>query len=114
MRIINKKLLENTAMGICVAGALYISGSAVRDVIEYDKKYINNVSKKKKEKDPSRYLKIVDNITAGKLHNTPKNWENELQLMRDSLRIDSLCKKAYFEGAQMVRDSIKNTLKVIK
>lgn len=26
MRIINKKLMENTAMGICVAGALYISG----------------------------------------------------------------------------------------
>lgn len=35
-----------------------------------------------------------------------KTWENAVREVQDSLRVDSLCKKAYFEGAQMVRDSI--------
>mgnify|MGYP007069854046 CR=1 FL=1 len=36
-------------------------------------------------------------------------WQKSRRSVIDSLKIDSIAKKAYFEGAQMVRDSIANS-----
>lgn len=111
---INKTIFDNTIMGLCAAGSLCAIGSTIKNSVEQDKKVITNISQEIKEKDPNRYLKITGNIASGKFKNQPQNWQKELELMNDSLKIDSLCKKAYFDGAQMVRDSIKNASKVIK
>ena len=81
--------------------------STVKDVIDYNNSCIKNISTKIKEKDPERYLNILNNINDGKLQNSKPNWQKELYIMNDSLKIDSLCKKAYFDGARMVKDSIK-------
>mgnify|MGYP006985821713 CR=1 FL=1 len=43
--------------------------------------------------------------------NKPVENTNEAIAIQDSLRMDSLIKKAYFEGAQMVRDSIAGVKK---
>ena len=46
------------------------------------------------------------------MNNSTAKWMKEYNKMMDSLKIDSLTKKAYFEGAQMVRDSIKAATKL--
>ena len=46
------------------------------------------------------------------MKNSVANWKNEYNKMMDSLKIDSIAKKAYFDGAQMVRDSIKVATKL--
>ena len=60
-------------------------------------------------KDSLRY-KRVEKETAKLDYIVEKNaWARELSAMNDSLKIDSIARKAYFEGAQMVRDSINNS-----
>lgn len=39
-----------------------------------------------------------------------KDWQYEVDKMNASMKAEGLAKKAYFEGAQMVRDSIKNAV----
>lgn len=48
----------------------------------------------------NKYIELRNKGTRGAA------WTNAAKEVYDSLRVDSLCKKAYFEGAQMVRDSI--------
>ena len=55
-----------------------------------------------REKDSVRYNRLIND---GKWHNG-KYWELEAKKMNDSIKTDSLIKKAYFEGMQAVRDSI--------
>ena len=49
----------------------------------------------------NKYIELINKGTRG-----PVAWTNAAMEVQDSMRVDSLCKKAYFEGAQMVRDSI--------
>lgn len=63
-------------------------------------------------KDINRFNRINNAITHGEMKNSTANWMKEYNKMMDSLKIDSLTKKAYFEGAQMVRDSIKAATKL--
>ena len=69
---------------------------------------INDIKTKVASKDSLRYKRVeketngYDNVTKRRV------WEKELSDMNDSLRVDSIVKQAYFEGAQMVRDSINN------
>ena len=55
-----------------------------------------------REKDTARYNKLINDK---KWHNG-EYWELEAKKMNDSIKTDSLIKKAYFEGMQAVRDSI--------
>lgn len=63
-------------------------------------------------KDINRLNRINNAISQGEMKNTLANWKNEYNKMMDSLKTDSIAKKAYFDGAQMVRDSIKVAAKI--
>lgn len=58
------------------------------------------------------YEALEQNISnkGGSLTNKALGWQKAL----DSLKMDAACKKAYMEGAQMVRDSIKTASKIKK
>ena len=51
-------------------------------------------------------------MNDGVSRHTYKEWQYEVNRMNDSIKADSMARRAYFEGAQMVRDSIKNAEKV--
>ena len=74
------------------------------------KRNINNLNKEIQMKDSARYNNLVK---AGKTNNIYV-LRDQAKKMNDSLKIDSVAKKAYFEGAQMVRDSLKKAQKVVK
>lgn len=58
---------------------------------------------------PDRYIQILEDG-----NDCTKAWQKAAKEVKDSLRVDSLCRKAYFEGAQMVRDSINSAKNFIK
>ncbi len=72
--------------------------------INYDKELVKNAKAEIKAKDPQRFERLI--MKSDKMSKFA--WQNELNSMNDSLRLDSVARKAYFEGAQMVRDSINN------
>lgn len=74
--------------------------------VNYDKDVIEKAKKEIKMKDPQRFSRLKKQAEDGKM--SKFSWKEECEKMNDSLRIDSISKKAYFEGAQMVRDSIAN------
>ena len=74
--------------------------------IDYDKNVAEKSKKEIKAKDPQRYAMLEKRAEDGEM--SKFKWREECIKMNDSLRIDSVYKKAYFEGAQMVRDSIAN------
>ena len=49
---------------------------------------------------PDKYTNIIKQRTA--------NWNEVAKELEDSLKLDSIIKKAYFEGQQSIRDSIKS------
>ena len=55
-------------------------------------------------------IAVAQNKLVEKAEKNKIQMEQE-QRMRDSLRIESITQKAYFEGMQAVRDSIANTKK---
>ena len=105
------KFIGYSTMALLVT---YCIGSTFNDVRKKEEEFIANTSKEIRNKDVNRHNRIVNNILSGTIHNDYKMWNKELTEMKDSLRIDSLCKKAYFDGAQMVRDSITNTKDMVK
>ncbi len=71
----------------------------------------DNIKSEVLSKDSLRY-KRVEKETEKLGYATKKQiWIKELADMNDSIKFDSIAKKAYFEGAQMVRDSINNSKK---
>ena len=74
--------------------------------IDYDKNVMKKSKNEIKAKDPQRYAMLEKRAEDGNM--SKFRWKEECIKMNDSLRIDSVYKKAYFEGAQMVRDSIMN------
>lgn len=104
----NFKTLTTITGGICISG-LIIGGAIFYNQTQKKK---NKISEKIANKDINRYNAINQNIENGKMRNTYANWLEEYNRMQDSLKIDSIAKKAYHEGAQMVRDSIKNASKI--
>lgn len=101
------KTLTTIAGGVCISG-LIIGGSVFYNQIQKEK---NKIAEKIAQKDINQYNSINQNIQNGKMRNSYANWLEEYSKMQDSLKIDSIAKKAYNEGAQMVRDSIKNEYK---
>lgn len=111
---IDKTFWNNVCMSAIGAVGIYVAVAKTAEQMKRDEIYIKTISHEINAKDPERCLRIGNNIKSGKIQNTVKDWQRELDIMKDSLRVDSLCRKAYFDGAQMVRDSIKNASKVIK
>ena len=70
-----------------------------------DDKIIDDAKKEIQAKDSLRYFNVNQNSRD------IAYWRNEVKKMNDSIRMDSVARKAYFEGAQMVRDSIANSKK---
>ena len=75
-----------------------------------NRKDINNLNKEIQMKDSARY----NNIVKANKSNNIYFLREQTKKMNDSLKFDSISKKAYFEGAQMVRDSLKKAQKVVK
>ena len=96
-------------VALAVLGTCY-SGYICYKVTNDDKNYrcLDDIKKEIKLKDPKRYDSLMhDGVYRGSY----LNWQYEVNKMNDSIKTDSLMKRAYFEGAQMVRDSIKNAEK---
>ena len=71
----------------------------------------NGIKSEVLARDSLRY-KRVEKETENSGYATKKHiWIRELADMNDSIKFDSVAKKAYFEGAQMVRDSVNNLKK---
>lgn len=108
-------ITATSVMGI--TGATLLSRSCHKQEREqYKQEVKNNVT-------PEHYAKLVQNepIVESPTYYWYKNAKTVKDsltaynaAMRDSLRVDSIIKKAYFEGAQMVRDSIKAAAKTVK
>lgn len=85
----------------CVCYAAY---KTVQDVDKY--KSVDDLKLEIAQKDPYRYDSLMRD---GVQRRSYVDWQYEVNKMNDSIRTESLAKRAYFEGAQMVKDSIKNT-----
>ena len=75
--------------------------TAVKDAKNH--KGVSNLKLEIAQKDPKRYDSLMHD---GVSRLSYIDWQYEVNKMNDSLRMDSMMKRAYFEGAQMVRDSI--------
>lgn len=90
-------VLCTTAIGL-VSYSMYTS---VKDAKKY--KGINDLKIEIAQKDLKRYDSLIHD---GISRLSYRDWQYEVNKMNDSIRTDSMVKRAYFEGAQMVRDSI--------
>ncbi len=97
------------ALGALLGTAVFSLGTATYRIQQKNATTINTAKAYLKEKvEPHRYLQMVhENLTV-------LDWRKEVKAVQDSLKVDSMCKKAYWEGAQMVRDSIKTAAKSVK
>ena len=98
----NKVVISLTALGAVYSG--YICYKCAGDSKKF--KSVDDLKMEIKQKDPKRYDSLM--------HDDEQrccfiDWQYEVNRMNDSLRTDSMIKRAYFEGAQMVRDSINKT-----
>ena len=102
-KIINNGYVKKGALFAVILTPVFIAQ------YNYDKDIVATAKTEIKMKDPQRYARLAQKDEDGKL--SKFLWSRERDKMNDSLRIDSVAKKAYFEGAQMVRDSINNAKK---
>ena len=91
---INTKYINAIIFPISAALLGYSTCTAVKDAKNY--KGVNELKSEIQQKDPKRYDSLLHDGVS-----------HEVNRMNDSLKIDSVAKRAYFEGAQKVRDSIK-------
>lgn len=86
-----------------IGGLVY----GIRNIMQDSKNYtgVDDLKIEIARKDPKRYDSLMHD---GKPRHSFIDWQYEVDKMNDSLRTDSMIKRAYFEGEQRVRDSIKN------
>ena len=78
----------------------------IYDVVTDSQKYKDTTDLKQEilQKDRKRY----DSLMNDGIHRYSfADWQYEVNKVNDSLKADSMIKRAYFEGAQMVRDSLE-------
>ncbi len=64
-------------------------------------------------RDYTRYQNLKEKIASNRgMADSYSVWLKEYNAMQDSIRLDSVARKAYLEGANMVRDSIKKASKI--
>lgn len=91
---------------------LFFSALAVPTILisrSCEEKIVNDMRQEIYVNDSLRYKRIDANTRNMNCFSQKPIWARELRNMKDSIKLDSVAKKAYFEGAQMVRDSINNT-----
>lgn len=98
----NKKVELALAIGLTISTITALGYGANKKTKEATQKEIAKEYVKKNA--PDKYMNLLEKESKGQTI----RWNKAVENVRDSLRIDSMCKKAYFDGAQMVRDSIKN------
>lgn len=70
-------------------------------------KIINDLKEEVYAKDSLRYKEIEGKTANMNLIDEKNTWARELVRINDSLNAESAAQKAYFEGGQAVRDSLK-------
>ena len=98
--------ISNILVPIAIGLASYATYSAIKDAGKY--KGVSDLKLEIAKKDPKRYDSLMHD---GVSRHSFIDWQYEVNKMNDSLKLDSMVKRAYFEGAQMVRDSIKKAEK---
>ena len=73
-----------------------------------DKMIINEKRQKIEAQDPLRYKRVLAQEEGKSLHQRASMWHKEYWDMQDSLKIDSIVQKAYFDGYNRAKDSIDN------
>jgi len=108
----NKKVELALGIGLTISTITALGYDVNKKTKEAKQKEIAKEYVKKNA--PDKYMNLLEKESKGQTI----RWNKAVENVKDSLRIDSLCKKAYFDGAQMVRDSIKqaniNTNAIIK
>ena len=103
------KIIGRMLFTIAVGATVWFGiGKTLNSTNENILKYSSEIA----NRDITRFNSINNAISKGDMKNSVANWKNEYNKMMDSLKIDSIAKKAYFDGAQMVRDSIKVATKL--
>ena len=86
------------AIGFCCYGTYNI----VKDAKNY--KSVDDLKTEIAKRAPQLY----DSLTHdGVSRYSYQDWQYEVNRMNDSIKADSIASRAYFEGAQMVRDSLE-------
>jgi len=85
---------------ICAAFPAAIVGNM------YENNIISDIKSEVLSKDSLRYKRIEKNTKNLDIITRKKIWAKELADINDSIKIESTAKKAYFEGGQMVKDSV--------
>ena len=97
------KYINAVVFPVAIACAGYGTYKSIKDLPKY--KGIDDLKTEIAQKAPRLYDSLKnDNVQRL----TYKDWELEVKRMEDSIKTDSIAKSAYFQGAQMVRDSIKH------
>ena len=91
--------------GIMAAIAVSMSGIATYNAVKDADKFksVDDLKTEIAQKSPKLYDSLMND---GVQRHSFADWQYEVNRMNDSIRTDSLVKRAYFEGAQMVRDSL--------
>jgi hypothetical protein len=100
------KYINAIALPLAIGCFCYGSYNTAKDAKNC--KSVNEIKTEIAKKSP----KLYDSLMNDKVQRLSyQDWQYEFNKMNDSIKADSIAQKAYFEGAQMVRDSIKNSRK---
>ena len=102
MKVSFKQILNIGVPLLTVGISTFCVYNALRDSKNYEN--VNDIQNEMKLKNPTWY----DSIANKKHPITYEQWDYERRLMDEAMKTDSLVSRAYFEGAQMVRDSLTN------
>ena len=96
------KQVNALAFPIAIGCLCYGTYNTAKDARNY--KGVNDLKTEIAKKAPRLYDSLMnDGVSRASYH----DWQYEVNRMNDSIKADSMIQRAYFEGAQMVRDSLK-------
>ena len=99
---VNLKYVNAILFPISLALLGYSTCTSIKDAQKY--KDVDDLKTEISQKAPNLYDSLKnDNV----LRASYQDWQYEVDRMNDSIKTDSMIQRAYFEGAQMVRDSLK-------
>ena len=100
-RIINKNIrniLGVSMLGICTWGIVKSRSIANQEIQIYKTEI--------KKHNPQKFESLLNNEKEKVPTTRVEYWRSAYESMQDSIKKEGIIRKAYFEGAQMVRDSI--------
>ena len=102
MKVSFKQVLNIGVPLIAVGTSAFCIYTALKDAKNYENKF--DIQNEIKAKNPAWYDSLLNEKTLVNY----EQWNYERRLMNAAMKTDSLVSRAYFEGMQMVRDSLKN------